>query len=224
MATTYLQAVNSVLRRLREREVSSVATSKYSQLIGDFVNDTIREVEARWDWTALRGTVVLSTVADTFRYTFQDVGTSAKLMYDQHGRPSVYNDTLDYFLQKAPSARWMSARLNANDATSNQPSFFDFVAVIDGEFTVDLWPTPDKVYSILFDMIIHQGEITGDHTIIKVPAQPVILGAWSKAIYERGEDQGYISDLAYKRYEDALADAIAYDMMNSSDNSTWGVV
>ena len=36
---TYLQLVNSVLRRLRENEVDTVAETSYSALIGDFVND-----------------------------------------------------------------------------------------------------------------------------------------------------------------------------------------
>ena len=34
---TYLQLVNSVLRRLREDEVTTVAQNSYSKLIGEFV-------------------------------------------------------------------------------------------------------------------------------------------------------------------------------------------
>jgi hypothetical protein len=48
---TYLEAVNSVLRRLREREVLSVSESAYSKLIGDFVNDARNEVETAWGWS-----------------------------------------------------------------------------------------------------------------------------------------------------------------------------
>ena len=38
---TYLQLVNSVLRRLREEETASVenATDSYVKLVGEFVND-----------------------------------------------------------------------------------------------------------------------------------------------------------------------------------------
>ena len=42
---TYLEAINSVLRRLREDEVSNALESSYSALIGDFVNDAKRTVE-----------------------------------------------------------------------------------------------------------------------------------------------------------------------------------
>ena len=36
---TYLNLVNSVLRRLRENEVSTVQSDNYSKLIGYIVND-----------------------------------------------------------------------------------------------------------------------------------------------------------------------------------------
>ena len=49
---TYLQLVNSVLRRIREDEVSSVSQNNYSKLIGEFVNDAKRTVEDSYDWTA----------------------------------------------------------------------------------------------------------------------------------------------------------------------------
>ena len=51
---TYLQLVNSVLRRLRENEVASVTDNDYSKLIGEFVNDSNRLVEDAWDWSYLR--------------------------------------------------------------------------------------------------------------------------------------------------------------------------
>ena len=37
MSTTYLTLVNSVLRRLREDEVGTVADTAYSKMVGDFV-------------------------------------------------------------------------------------------------------------------------------------------------------------------------------------------
>ena len=46
MSTQYLTIVNEVLRRLREDEVSAVANTAYSKMVGDFVNDAKRIVEA----------------------------------------------------------------------------------------------------------------------------------------------------------------------------------
>ncbi len=47
----FLQLVNSVLRRMREDETSSVesTTDSYVKLIGEFVNDARRIVEDAWD-------------------------------------------------------------------------------------------------------------------------------------------------------------------------------
>jgi len=42
---TYLNIVNNVLRRMREEEVTSVSSTTYSKMVGDFVNDAKRMVE-----------------------------------------------------------------------------------------------------------------------------------------------------------------------------------
>jgi len=47
---TYLEAVNKVLRRLREPEVGSVDETVYSKLIGEFVSDAKSLVENAWSW------------------------------------------------------------------------------------------------------------------------------------------------------------------------------
>jgi len=48
---TYLEAVNKVLRRLREPEVGSVDETVYSKLIGEFVSDAKSLVENAWSWS-----------------------------------------------------------------------------------------------------------------------------------------------------------------------------
>ena len=89
---TYLQLVNSVLRRLREDEVTTVAQTSYSKLIGEFVNDAKRTVEDAYDWTALRTTLTVSTTADTFNYVLTGSQNRMKLL-------DVVNDTSDWFMQ-----------------------------------------------------------------------------------------------------------------------------
>ena len=68
---TYLNVVNNVLRRMREEEVTSVSSSTYSKMVGDFVNDAKRSVEDAWDWSALRTTLTITTTADVFNYAQQ---------------------------------------------------------------------------------------------------------------------------------------------------------
>jgi hypothetical protein len=68
MATTYLQAVNSVLRRLRESEVSTVSESAYSKMIGELVNDAKASVEAAYGWNALTETLTATTSDTVFSH------------------------------------------------------------------------------------------------------------------------------------------------------------
>jgi len=226
---TYLSAVNSVLRRLREREASSVNNNAYTRLIGTFVNDAKREVEDAWNWTHLKSSIQVTTVPSSFRYELNGSGNRFRLIKDYLGRPAVFNDTEDVFLQKSPSTRWMSRQLNHDDVTENQPQWFEFNGFTsDEDVIVDFYPIPDKAYSINFDLIIPQDDFntdgSDDLTVIACPVQPIIFGAWSRAIYERGEDQGYLSDLAFKEFQIALADAISWDSQNTSDEPNWYVV
>ena len=68
---TYLEAINKVLRRLREDEVPSPDSTAYSKLIGDFVNDAKRLVEDSWNWSGLRksGTTVWCSPAGGFFFS-----------------------------------------------------------------------------------------------------------------------------------------------------------
>ena len=54
MTLTFLQAINAVLRRLREDPVASSNSTDYSKLIGDFVNQAMYDCEHAWDWNCLQ--------------------------------------------------------------------------------------------------------------------------------------------------------------------------
>jgi uncharacterized protein YydD (DUF2326 family) len=93
---TYLQLVNSVLRRLREDEVSSVSQNSYSKLIGEFVNDAKRTVEDSYDWTALRTTLTVSTDTTSFNYILTGSQNRMKVLdviNDTFFHPSAWFDT-----------------------------------------------------------------------------------------------------------------------------------
>jgi len=57
---TYLNLMNNVLRRLREEETTSVTSTTYVKMVGDFINDAKKLVEEATDWSALRETVVVT--------------------------------------------------------------------------------------------------------------------------------------------------------------------
>ena len=58
---TYLNLMNNVLRRLREEETTSVTSTTYVKMVGDFINDAKKVVEEATDWSALRETIVVTT-------------------------------------------------------------------------------------------------------------------------------------------------------------------
>ena len=62
---TYLDIINSVLRRLREETAVSVTETDYVSMVGDFVNDAKRIVGDSYQWEALRQTTIFNTAPST---------------------------------------------------------------------------------------------------------------------------------------------------------------
>jgi len=222
---TLNEIVNSVLRRMRFSTVGSVQDSSYSLLLREFVNETKREVEDAWEWVQLRQTIRVVTSQGVFRYTLTGAGDRFRLLSDTLGREDVYNLTSEGFLQKAKSMRWMSERLNQDDVTESEPSHFDINGQSGGDPQVDLWPIPDKPYTINFNMVIPQGDLVNDTETPTVPSQSVMLGTWAKAMQDRGEDGGNSPQNVFIRYENALRDAIMFDWGNAAPwENDWFVV
>jgi hypothetical protein len=211
---TYLEIVNSVLRRLREREVASVSESSYSKLIGDFVNDARNEVETAWGWSALRTTLTLTTTANIFNYELNGSQNNFTLI-------DVINDTDNQFMEYRPTTWFDNAYLNQGSVTGS-PTYYNFNGVSnDGDTQVDIYPIPDAVYTIRFNAVLRNQDMSGDGDDLYVPSRPVILLALAKAIEERGEDGGNASMNAYAAGRSSLADEIALDAARRPDETIW---
>ena len=59
---------------------------------------------------------------------------------------------------------------------------------------------------------------------MKIPVKPVILGAWARAISERGEDGGTQTNVVVMETVEALNQAIIIDSGNTQYESDWYVV
>jgi hypothetical protein len=211
---TYLEIVNSVLRRLREREVASVSESSYSKLIGDFVNDARNEVETAWGWSALRTTLTLTTAANVFNYELNGSQNNFTLI-------DVINDTSNQFMDYRDGVWFDNAYLN-QDAPTGSPTYYNFNGVAnDGDTQVDIYPIPDGVYTVRFNAILRNQDMTTDGDDLYVPSRPVILLALAKAIEERGEDGGNASMNAYAAGRSSLADEIALDAARRPEDTLW---
>lgn len=210
----YIQLVNEVLVRLRETEVSSVNDNAYSKLIGKFVNDAKRNVEDAYNWNSLSDTLTAVTATDLFNYVLDGSGQRFRVI-------DVLNDTTDIEVYGA-STRWMNQKFLLNPTQKGPPQYYNFNGVdSNGDTQVDLFPIPDGVYNIRFNIILPQPIMTTDATVLKVPYEPVIMLAYAKALAERGEDGGLGSNEAYGLYKTSLADAIALESGRYGEESEW---
>ncbi len=211
---TYLQLVNSVLRRLREDEVTSVSQNSYSKLIGEFVNDSKRTVEDAYDWTALRDTLTVSTDDTAFNYTLVGSGNRMKIL-------DVANDTSNFFLQYRTS-HWMNNAFLINDAPTGTPQFYSFNGVdANGDNGVDLYPKPDGVYQVRFNAVLRTDDFTEDTDNMLIPSSPVVQLATALGARERGETGGTSAAELFALADRTLADAIAFDAAQHPEETIW---
>jgi hypothetical protein len=212
----YIQIVNEVLARLRESEVSSVNDNAYSKMIGKFVNDAKRNVEDAYNWNALYDTLSATTTADIFNYVLTGSGQRFRVI-------DVINEDDKIVLREIPTSKM--TQLFLFTPTKGTPFYYNFNGTnVNGDTQVDLFPTPNGVYDIRFNIVLPQPIMTTDSTVLKVPYEPVVFLAYAKALAERGEDGGLASSEAYGLYKTSLADAIAIESGRYSEESAWSAV
>ena len=214
MATTFLQLVNNVLVRLREPEVATVNDTEYSKLIKVFVNDAKREVEDSHNWNTLSNTLVVSTVSGTKEYTLTGSGQRFKTEF-------VFNDTDDTQMRYMNN-EWMSRQFFLADTTQRAaPIYYNYNGVSGDDNKVQVWPIPDGVYSLRFELYVPQDDLVNDGDIVKVPAHLIQMLAHAKAVAERGEDGGMSFAELYQMYRLALADAVSIEKNRYDDEVVW---
>ena len=214
---TYLDLVNNILRRLRERTVSTVNETNYSTLIGVLVNDAKEEVENAWSWSALRTTLSATTVAGTFNYELNGSQNRLTVL-------DVVNDTSNYFMDYKTAHEMNDLFLNQTPDQS-EPRYYSFNGISsDGDTQVDIYPIPDGAYNLRFNVILRTQDLSTDSETILIPAQPVQALAYAKAVEERGEDGGVQSLSAYRTAERMISDAIALDAAKHPEETIWYTV
>jgi len=210
----YIQLVNSVLRRLRETEVSSVADNAYSKLIGEFVNDAKRQVEDAYAWNALSDTLTASTADNVFNYVLVGSGQRFRVI-------DVLNDTSNSIVNNA-TTRWMNEQFLLTSVQKGSPAYYNFNGTnSNGDTQVDLFPIPNGVYQLRFNVIKPQVALSADADKLLVPSEPVIFNATARAIAERGEDGGILAGEMAFIYNQSLADAIAIESGRYIEESAW---
>ena len=201
---TYLNIMNNVLRRLREEEVNSVTESTYSKMAGDFINDAKTMVEEASDWSALRTTLVIETVEGDNLYSLAGCGDNVKVM-------SVINDTQNCFMAYQ-TKDWFNDSLYIAEEVQGAPRYYTYNGLdSSGDTQVLISPTPDGVYSLRFDVIKRQADLTDNADVLLVPAMPIVHLAVALLARERGETGGTSTAEYFAIADKYLSDAIAID-------------
>jgi hypothetical protein len=214
---TYLELVNSVLRRLRENQVDTVAETSYSVLIGDFVNDSKQIVEDSHSWSALRTAIEFNTVSGTSVYALTGSGQDVEVR-------EALNITSKLQLN-ARNRSYMNKYYRIGEPASGAPNEFAFNGTDDnGDITVQVYPQPNDIFTIYFDSFVRQADLTEDATRLKVPHNPVLQLALAMALRERGETGGQSAAEQFAIADTVLSDAVAFDANKYGEDTTYTAV
>jgi len=216
MSTTYLTIVNEVLRRLREEEVSSVTQNTYSKMVGAFVNDAKQVVEDSHDWSTLRTTIVVPTVENTTEYSLTNAGERVKIY-------SVINDTSNFFM-RYESPNWFNNAYYISGEVTGSPDSYTFSGVDSNDDTkVRVYPKPSGVFSLRFDLISREAELSGDADTTVLPKNAIVHNSVALLARERGETGGTTAQDYFAIAEKYLSDAIALDAYKNPEEFIYTV-
>ena len=220
---TFRELINEVLIRLREDTIAtdwsgnindSTTVTDYQKVIGSLINDSKRNIESYHDWLVLRETVDVATVSGTRNYNLSS-GQEIKII-------DVINQATGINLVQV-SRQYINSTLYPS-ANSGEPLYYAFNGSdSSNNLKVDLEPKPNSVQTISFDIVKYQDELKTASTTIKIPEKPVVLGAWARAIAERGEDGGSQTSVVAQETSESLNQAIMLDSGNTQYESDWYV-
>ena len=220
---TFRELINEVLIRLREDTIAtdwsgnindSTTVTDYQKVIGSLINDSKRNIESYHDWLVLRETVDVTTVSGTRNYNLSS-GQEIKVV-------DVVNQTQGNHLVQVSRQYINSTKYPSSN--SGEPLYYAFNGSdSSNNLKVDLEPIPDSAQTISFDIVKYQDELKTATTVLKIPEKPVILGAWMRAIAERGEDGGTQTNVVAQEMKESLNQAIIRDTGNVQYETDWVV-
>lgn len=210
---TFLDMVNSVLTRLRERNVANVAINDYVRLIAILVNDAKREIENTWDWSALRTDLDVTTVAATSKYELNDTLNRTTIL-------DVWDNTNKRELRYVDGKKMRQWLLD--DPQSGQPQYYSYAETsADGDTQINVYPVPDSAYSLVIRAVQRETDLVNNQDTTLIPSQPITLLAYAKAVEERGEDAGVGASAAYALAYKSMSDHISIDANRRPEELIW---
>jgi hypothetical protein len=230
MATTYLQAINRVLEKIGEEQVSAAATSiteTYELLVGSFIQDIKEQIEEAHDWRALRQTNTSTIAAQGQSVVVTEADERSRVVrIAQQNRSEFIPLVFDITDANAPMPLMemdlseLIYRDTVDPNNYNEPAWFAFDNSSGDVLELYVYPRPSGARTIQHTLVIPQArfepsDLTSE---LKIPIRPLIVGATWYALEERGEELGTAGQFNEQRFMDALNTAIARDADGQGDN------
>ena len=213
---TYLNLVNNTLRRLREETVATVEDTDYSALIGIFVNDALRYVESAWDWSVLRTTFPITTVAGTNKYSLTDFGTRSEVLY-------VHDETNNRVIAQESLQRIRELALS-NDSVRGTIQYYAIEGVdANNDAQIRFYQTPDSVVNLNVYGVKRGSVLVNDTDTTPLPSAIIEQFAFAYALRERGETGGQSAGEQVALAQVDLTNAVALDANLRPEEVTWTV-
>ena len=215
---TYLEAVNKVLRRLREPEVGSVDETVYSKLIGEFVSDAKSLVENAWSWSGnIQQNLTIGTSLTDLAIPNSTVNTQVRSVRNIDTKTDLkrleYTDYRDLLVDNLLVTNY-----------GPQPEFY----ATQFDFTTDsqkvyFWPPTEgtKTFYLNVRWDNRGDDVLTDSSTLSVPSLPVVQFAHAMAVEERGETGGTTPATLFGIAKSTLSDAVAYDAAAFPSATTW---
>ena len=185
-------------------------------MVGDFVNDAKQIVEDAHEWSALRTTIVVPTVADTTEYSLTNAGERVKIY-------SAINDTSNFFMNYE-SPNWFNNAYYISGEVTGTPDSYTFSGVdSSGDTKVKVYPSPSGVYSLRFDLIAREAELSADADTTVLPKNAIVHSAVAFLARERGETGGTTAQDYFSIADKYLSDAIALDAYKNPEEFIYTV-
>jgi hypothetical protein len=184
-------------------------------MVGYLVNDAKRQVEDAWDWDVQNTTLTITTAPGTSTYTIIGSGTKQKGV-------SANITTIGSQATLTPvPLKWIQNQQQLTTTTSAKPSYYAWRGNNGTDSKVELYDSPDGIYTIKFNLNVPQVALSAAADVILVPSDAVVMGAYARALAERGEDGALASSEAYGLFKGILSDRISLEQSRSEDYSTW---
>lgn len=214
---TFINLINRVLIRLRETSAVTPTDNDYVTLVGYLVNDARDIVQKAWDWSSLRTSLTVSATNGDNAYTLTGFGVDFKLL-------DAYNDTQNNRLLLI-SREMMTSWIELSSAPSGPPSHFCYAGNdSNGDPNIIVYPTPDGSYTLKFDAVVRESEMSSASDTTNLPTRPIEMYAWALATRERGETGGASAQEIFAIADKVLGDAIALDASKYPQQLTWVTV